>query len=272
MEQQNQNQSLITVEYAVSRQPVAYNNVRIGVTLPAMYNPERDLSVQVEELLNRAADAVHGRIDAEFESFDEVPPYSTEPRYWLAIFTDPKLVAIVPKTINKSDLPYAWSEATRTYVGHRWSYLEKVIDKDYADSSIFDCSDGDLSRLPVLIKYKVMFSSGSHNKHNLDWAILTQFDMDLTEELKKAYGYFNAWHFYFLEDQALAEFELKARKKGATQLFDIRDGDWSKLPPPPPPPTPPAAPDPDLEEEEIDDFEDDFEDEDGDYGDYEDEE
>lgn len=265
MEQTNQNQSLITVEYAVSRQPVAYNNVRIGVTLPAMYDPERDLSVQVEELLNRAADAVHGRIDDEFESFEEVPPYSTEPRYWLAYFSSPKLVAIVPETIKKNDLPFAWSEATATNKGHRWSYHEKVCTKDYADYSIFDCSDGDLSRLPVLTKYRVLFSSN----YNLNWAILTQVGMDLTEDLKKAYGHFNAWHYHFLEEVVLAEFELKAREKGVTQTFDIRDGDWSKLPPPPAPPTPPAAPDPDLEEEEVDDFEDDFEDEDGEYGDEE---
>lgn len=242
--------AILQVVYAISRQPIPYNNVRCAITLPVFVRPTDDIDEQVFHAFQKARLAVQKEIDQQFETYDEPAPYSLEPRYKLLHLGN--YTAIVPNEVALADLPNNWRNAGTDAADHRLAYLRKRYPQ------AIDCSGENYDRLPLLQFYNFLYNT------NPQVSLVLWVKEDPSEEcytyLRENYpGHFYRQSSYCTEAKALDKLNKMIADKGELTIIDLRDGDWGKLPPPPP--SPPAEPPPADEPPEADYYEPDDDDE-----------
>ncbi len=243
--------AVMMIEIGMTRQPRAYQSVRVGVTLPVFVTPEDDVQRLLEDRLAEAKFALEEEVDREFESYGEPAPYSKEPRYMLALISQMKLGAIVP-VMETEKLPGGWRHARTEAKGHRFGYVKEEAAKEWSEYGIIDASDGDLGLLPA-VEYYTLYTNSQAG-----FAVLTTNETKFDWREMDYPGYFGSTNYPSRPADYLARATELAQKEKVT-LFDCTDGDFSRLPVPPEP-----EPEP-----EDDDYNNEFEDDDG-HGDDED--
>jgi hypothetical protein len=219
------NISVMLIDIGMTRQPRQYQSVRVAVTLPVFVTQTDDVHALLAEHLAKAKRELEEQIDQEFENYDEPAPYSKEPRFMLLLAADDKLSAIVPEMPQK-DLPAGWDRATVDCKKHRLSYVRRQT-AEWPNFQLADCSDGDLSKLPVLQHFEL------HRNKELGYAVLVLAEAKFPERDKYP-GWWSSYYYLRLPQAFTAELIAKATADG-TYFFDCTDGDFTKLPPPPAP-------------------------------------
>lgn len=231
--------AVLNVEYAISRQPEPYNNVRAAISLPVFVNPSDDIEEQIIEAFDQARSYVQDEIDRQFESFDRPAPYSPEDRFKvLTMGRGENYTAIVPQEIVVKMLPNNWSEAGVLTEGHRLSYLFEK------HPGAFDCSTRDYSNLPLLHNYKFAYNTNDRVRLVLLFSSQSDFTNERYEYLRQHYPgtFYSTNSGWCTEEEGLAKLNELLMDKGVEMtIIDLRDGDWSKLPPPPEPEISPYA-------------------------------
>jgi len=259
MDTQN-NTAVMTIEYHLTKQAEAYTSIRAGVSLPVFVEPDDDLHATFEHNLAVIKETVQAEIDAEFEAIGKPAPYSDEPRGYIVLLSDGKLGAILPDYIHSQSLPGLWAKPYPQMSGHRLTYIHAEIPARFRDCIFFDCSDGDLEKLPPLSLVRVwinknagltVFSVGDGAEAQMPW------------EIKRAIGGY--WEEYTKTGLSEQMGRWLTEKMEGTP-FDCSRGDFEKV-------TEYAATQGLIEtpEMEVDDYEDD-EDEWENDDDYEDDE
>jgi len=247
--------AVLQVEYAISRQPVPYNNVRCAITLPVFVRPTDNLDEQVFNAFQKARLAVQEEIDKQFETYDEPPPYSLEPRYKLLHLGN--CTAIVPNEVELADLPNNWSEAGWDAARRRLADLRRRY------PNAIDCSGENYDRLPLLHSYTFLYNTNPQVSLVL-WLKEEPGDERYTYLRENYPGHFYRQSSgYCTKAEALDKLNKLIADKGELAIIDLRDGDWTKLPPPPAPAEPPPPDEPveaDYYEPDADGWDDDDED------------
>jgi hypothetical protein len=217
--------AILNVEYAISRQPEPYNNVRAAISLPVFVKQSDDIEEQIIEAFNQARSYVQDEIDSQFESFDRPAPYSREPRFNLLHLG--KYNTIVPNEVELADLPSNWSKAICDAANHRLAYLRKRYPQ------AIDCSGENYDRLPLLQVYNFLYNTNPQVSLVL-W-VKENPSEDRYTYLRENYpDYFYLQSSGYVTDaKALDELNNLIEDKVELTIIDLRDGDWSKLPPPP---------------------------------------
>lgn len=238
--------AVMMIEVGMTRQPRAYQSIRVGVTLPVFVTPEDDVLTLLEDNLAAAKFALEEEIDQEFESYGEAAVYSKEPRYMLVLLREPKLGAIVPQ-MKAEKLPGGWPHARIEAPGHRLGYVQGEAASEWDAYTIIDASDGDLSRLPTIERCVL------HTNSQMGMAVLVRDGIKFEEQ--KAYpGYWGTTYCLANPLKIVGEMIDRAKSNELT-LFECIEGDFSNLPVPPKP---------EIEPEEADDDDDDNDDDDND--------
>lgn len=148
----------ITVSYGVTQSLPEYNNIKTSVTLAAALDADDDPTAVHGDLLAMIKAAIHAEVDTTMEAHDLPARYSTESRFQVVRtyqhrcdtegFSD-HCVAILPDACS---LPRGYDHIYDVPRGVRYGY---AVNKAWAYADVqnvllIDCSDGDLSRLPVL--------------------------------------------------------------------------------------------------------------------------
>lgn len=224
--------AILQVEYAISRQPIPYNNVRCAITLPVFVRPTDNMDEQVFNAFQKARLAVQNEIDQQFETYDEPAPYSLEPRFKLLNLGNHN--AIVPNEVALADLPNNWRNAGTDAANRRLAYLRKRYPQ------AIDCSGENYDRLPLLQFYNFLYNTNPQVSLVL-WVKEDPSD-DIYTYLRENYpGHFYRQSTgYCTEAKALDKLNQLIEGKGELTIIDLRDGDWAKLPPPPPPANEPS--------------------------------
>lgn len=252
METQEAKSAVMMIEIGMTRQPRAYQSVRVGVTLPVFVTPEDDVQRLLEDRLAEAKFALEEEVDREFESYGEPAPYSKEPRYMLALLSQMKLGAILP-VMETEKLPGGWRHARSEAKGHRWGYVKETAAKEWSEYRVVDASDGDLGLLPIVERYALWTNTG------LGMAVLVGDGIKF--EGRETYqAYFNSTY-YFASPLEIVDKMIEEAKSRNLTLFECIEGNFSNLP---------APPEPEPEPENDDDYNDEFEDDDDGHGDDED--
>lgn len=225
--------AVMHVDYGITRQPEAYASIKASVSMPIFIHPGDD----VLEILNNTIEAVRQQlqdeIDDEFESYGYQAPYSPEPRYVCRRTIGSKIIAIFPQ--HAAGLPPVWSELPYEHNGHRLSYIHARIDEKSGECDVIDCADGNFKKLPKLQKCHVW----RHIDSKI--AVITLQSSDIPQSVRHSYE--PKWNWGKVQFLDTPEQVMKdaIAHTGEFNLFDCRDGDFTKLPPPPPPADPAAA-------------------------------
>lgn len=227
--------AVMMIEIGMTRQPRAYQSIRVGVSLPVFVTPEDDVMEKLEDHLTAAKFTLEEEVDREFESYGEPAPYSKEPRFMLVIIKELNLGAIVPQMDTDDKLPGGWRHA-RTYApGHRLAYVREEAAKGWGECEIINISDGNLARLPV-IEYYTLYAN-----QQAGFAVLTRNETKFDWREMDYPGYFGLTNYPSRSADYLAKANELAQKE-KLPLLDCTDGDFSKLPAPPQP-----EPEPEVE-------------------------
>lgn len=127
-----------------------YSNIKPGVTLTASVEDGQDPAEIAAALGRMARTFVAGQIDETLEAEGRRPYFYQGPRFTVAVHPKDKLAALLPSELV-SNLHGAWDwkvhESRPAVARQHYSGLDGYTG--------FDCSDGDLSRLPALANYLV---------------------------------------------------------------------------------------------------------------------
>jgi hypothetical protein len=158
----------ITVSYGATQSLPEYSNVKPNLTLTATLD-EGDVPGEVEaELWAHVRSEVHAQIDLALEASGQPARYDPCERFQvLRTYRDhyarpgvdqpPLFVVIVPdgvkldeETYGRRFLSVGYSSSSRNLrPGHAMQVAAEVVTQDGA--TLIDCSDGDLSRLAVVL-------------------------------------------------------------------------------------------------------------------------
>jgi hypothetical protein len=151
----------ITVSYGETQSLPEYSNVKPSITLTAVLNDGEDTVTIEAELWQHAKTAVREQIDLALEVNNIPAKYSTDPRFQVlktrsVSYYDrgkielPKLVAIIPNDakLDGRFVHAGYLHSRKLRYGHAQRLAAETADEGY---TIVDCSDGELSRLMVLL-------------------------------------------------------------------------------------------------------------------------
>lgn len=212
----------VTLKYGVTRNMGDYSNIRPEITLSAeVYDGEsaEDVLMTLEHYCKKH---VNNLVDQALEADGEPPHYYDGPRYTL--YTQnvaDKLVAIAPVGV----LP--------NWMGHRYAnrrlsvIQEKFDDQKYSDWRKFDCTDGDLSRLPRLESFEKII--------NAQWTRDATVYALIMAGPPLPEGWTSLHHYLGLSDRirenVLTEVRAEVAEAGM-EFIDATAGDFSRLPEP----------------------------------------
>lgn len=216
--------AVMHVDFHISRQPEAYNNVRCGVSLPVFVRPHDDHFAILDETLAELRYRVQEEVNLQFESYEYAAPYGDEPRYnLLRVPQEPGIYAILPHEVR----PNGWDEAVKTEgQPHRAGYLQLKCQTEYHPDELYDASAGldfrDLPLLETVWRYR--------SEQNQFYFIVGK-EQPKPDDLKEKYGWLGASRYTALAESILMVVEATITEKD-WPLYDCRDGDFSKLPAP----------------------------------------
>lgn len=142
--------AVMTIDYHLTKQAEPYTSIRAGVSLPVLVTPDDDFHAIFSDNLDAIKYRIQGEIDAEFEAVGKPASYSPERRGRLLVVGVDKLAAIIPEDVYEHMLPDPWRKIAPRMEHHRLEYVYDNARKIYPEYTIVDCSDGDLSALPVI--------------------------------------------------------------------------------------------------------------------------
>jgi len=238
----------VTVKYGLTYNLGDYNNVRPEVVLSAELAANEDPAAALTLLEDRARARVEAMVDEALERLDEAPFFYDGPRYTLYTMDTDKLAVIAPAG---DPALAAWHEKVRN---RRCAVVSAALASDkYAGYRRFDCSSGDLSRLPLLESFKRIVNA-DYDRNATTFALIMA-DADIPDGWRSS-----SWHLSNrLRENVIIQIATEAQEKGVA-FIDATGGDFTKLPPPVSRPPEPAR----IDEDEFDDEddEDEFDDED----------
>jgi len=228
-----------------------YSNVKPSVTLEAELGEGENVSETIKTLQAQAQQAVQQQVDNAFEAIDDPPKYYSGPRFAMIVNSREDLAAIVPDEAL-SNLINGWDGLSYRKKGRRLEAIKSYITHKYLlqnpETTVIDCSDGDLTKLPQLKDYKL-------ERHDPSKIIVL---IDPKQATLPGEGWFG-WKFFYNRTLENLRLELPAKIKEGYEkyedykLFICPDGDYSSLPPL-------VEPEPELDNDDYDD--DDYDDDD----------
>ncbi|MEM7347999.1 MAG: hypothetical protein AAF485_27515 [Chloroflexota bacterium] len=248
----------VTVKIGMTWNLGDYSNVRPEVEMTATLDESEIPAEVAEALVMECKTLVHQQIDEALEDQGSPAEFSTDPRYKMIQGVDEKkLIAIIPDEVEAPD---GWFLRKS---GHRITPTVRYVEKyeNQEGYRIITCVDGDLSRLPEMVK--VRYAKFRNHNSGQWYLVLVPADHgkdDFPERWQDIF--WTASYNHHPADRIMPHFEAICAGDDAI-LVDCRDSDFSKLP------ELPQLPDPLAPEE--DDESDGYHDEDYEYYDDEDE-
>jgi hypothetical protein len=216
----------ISIAYTQTYNLGNYSNVKPEIRLTAVLedgdNPEQIMA----ELQAQAQAHIHEVIDTTLEEQGDAPHFWKGPRYDLVEAGKDKILVIIPAG-QREEMPGDWSDLPLRQHGWRLPTLQQHA-HEKGRYTVLDCSDGDFSHLPDMVKAKVIRARYEHKTPDKYLLVIRAADEKQLPEV---------WQSYWLEGSfvtrspasLLATCMEQAEEQGLT-LIDCLDGDLSRVP------------------------------------------
>lgn len=219
----------VSVEYSRTWNLGNYSNVKPGIVITAALADGESSAEAMDDLQRRAREHVEQVIDQALEQQGDAPEFFTGPRYDVILARDARLVAVIPSGLQRH-LPGAWAKLPA--VVSRFRHLKALeAATGYDQCRLVDCSDGDLSRLPLLENFKIF--RASPERFETGYLLLTTADVYLDDlpQTWRDYGLYNGGTSVRTREAFLDEMEQKAYDEGLALLTGFTPDELAALPP-----------------------------------------
>lgn len=137
----------VTVKYAATQSTADYSNVRPELQLTAQVAADEDAEDVYRSLMDEARTFVHGEIDDALEACGKAPRYYEGPRFQVVELYKSNVITVLP---NEQQPPDHFHHVYGLERGLRLAAALRHAQQRASERAMvfFDCSDGDLSRIP----------------------------------------------------------------------------------------------------------------------------